>query len=530
MRVALACAAVTVTAVAGCAQGAEEVAGAGRTAQPQVRLDSGVIGGVDDGDVVRFRGVPYAAPPVGRLRWRSPEPPAAWRGVRAATVSGPVCPQPGTDPARVSGQEDCLTLDVTMPKKAATTPRPVMVWLHGGGFTAGTGSETDPRRLAVEGDMVVVTVEFRLGVLGYMALPGMTDAGSFGLQDQQAALRWVRRNAGAFGADPRNVTLFGESGGGVAVCGHLTSPAGRGLFSKAIMQSGACGTVLLANSAGPGSPRLPFWRPMRDSVAATRAGAKQLGCPVDQGDAKTLDCLRAQPLARLLTLTGRFAAAAYGGRTLPRRPARALEEGRFSKVPVLSGHTADEALMFADVFALAGKPITDADLPGLLAQGFGDKADEIAGRYPREDHPSAAQAWAAAYTDAVFACPHAEADDALARRTPVYAYVFADRTAPPYLPTPPGFPAGAPHASELAYLFEVKDKPIDLDGEHVPLTPAQRAVADDMVAAWTTFARTGAPGGKGWPRWERGRRLAHVITEKAGSTAVTGPPRCGGER
>lgn len=503
------------------AASASSSAGAG----PEVRLDSGRIRGIEDGNVLRFRGIRYAQPPVGELRWQPPKPVARWQGVVPATTSGPACPQASDNPKESSEAEDCLTLDVTVPKKAGQKPRPVLVWLHGGGFNAGRGADYDPRRLAAQGDVVVVTVEFRLGVLGYLAVPGMSGGGTFGLQDQQAALRWVRRNAAAFGGDAGNVTLFGESGGGIATCGHLTSPAGRGLFHKAIIQSGACGTVLLPNAVGPGTPRLPYWRPLKETYAATRTAAWQVGC---RDAARTLECLRAKPVKDLLNLTEYFTAASYGGPTLPLAPDQALRDGNFARVPVLSGHTSEEALLMAGVMTLLGKPITDANLSDLLRQGFGDQADEVARRYPRDRYGTANEAWAAPYTDAIFSCPHAATQDALTKHTKVYAYVFDDGTAPPFIPTVPGFPAGAGHASELPYLFDVKEKPIDLDGRPVPLTRTQRSVARDMVAAWTTFARTGTPtsSGKTWPRWRGGKPVAHLITERPGSTATTPAPRC----
>ncbi|NBE95549.1 carboxylesterase family protein [Nonomuraea sp. KC401] len=557
--------AVALLLAQGCATpqgGATPARGAG-AGGPDAVLDSGRIRGVHDGDVVRYRGIPYAQPPTGDLRWRPPRPVARWQGVRDATTSGPACPQASENPKESSEMENCLTLDVTVPRKPAPSApvpgepgsrkagsgktgsgqpgsgqagsgasggagRPVMVWLHGGGFTAGRGADYDPRRLAVQGDVVVVTVEFRLGVLGYVALPGMPGGGTFGLQDQQAALRWVRRNAAAFGGDPGNVTLFGESGGGIATCGQLTAPGGKGLFHRAIVQSGSCGTALLPNATGPGTPKLSFWRPLKETYAATRSAARQVGCPAGKDAAKTLRCLRGKPVKELLELTGMFTAASYGGPALPLSPERALRKGDFARVPVLTGHTSKEALVFAGVMSLLGEPVTDENLPELLRQGFGRRAEEIARRYPRDDYATPSEAWAAPNTDAMFACPHARDGDALARRTKVYAYVFGDDTAPPFVPTLPGFPAGAQHASELAYLFDVRDKPINLDGEPVPLTRTQLSVARDMVAAWASFARTGTPssGDRAWPRWGSGGRVAHLITERPGSTATTPAPRC----
>ncbi|WP_165977035.1 carboxylesterase/lipase family protein [Nonomuraea diastatica] len=510
----------------------QDTRGAG-AAGPEVTLDSGRIRGVYDGNVARYRGIPYAQPPTGGLRWQPPRPVARWQGVRDATTSGPACPQASDNPKESSEEEDCLTLDVTVPKKARTEkaggePRPVLVWLHGGGFTAGRGADYDPRRLAVQGDVVVVTVEFRIGVLGYLALPGMSGGGTFGLQDQRAALRWVRRNAAAFGGDAGNVTLFGESGGGIATCGQLTAPGGKGLFHKAIIQSGSCGTALLPNATGPGTPRYPFWRPLEETYAATRSAARKMGCPAGKDAAKTLACLRGKPVKKLLELTGMFTAASYGGPALPVSPERALRKGDFARVPVLTGHTGKEALVFAGVLSLLGEPVTDENLPALLRQGFGRRAEEIARRYPRDEYATPIEAWAAPNTDAMFACPHARDGDALARRTKVFAYVFGDDTAPAFVPSLPGFPAGAGHASELAYLFDVRDKPISLDGEPVPLTRTQRSVAQDMVAAWTAFARTGTPSssGRAWPRWTPGKRVAHLITEQPGSTATRPAPRC----
>ncbi|MGP3928973.1 carboxylesterase/lipase family protein [Nonomuraea sp. KM88] len=502
-------------------------------AGPEVGLDSGRIRGVYDGDVARYRGIPYAQPPTGDLRWQPPRPVARWPGVRDATTSGPACPQASENPKESSEEEDCLTLDVTVPRKTGPRkvsgePRPVMVWLHGGGFSAGRGADYDPRRLAVQGGAVVVTVEFRIGVLGYLALPGMSGGGTFGLQDQQAALRWVRRNAAAFGGDTGNVTLFGESGGGIATCGQLTAPGSRGLFHKAIIQSGSCGTALLPNATGPGTPRYPFWRPLKETYAATRSAARRVGCPVGKDAAKTLACLRGKPVKELLKLTGSFTSASYGGPSLPVSPERALRKGDFARVPVLTGHTSKEALVFAGVLSLLGSPVTDENLPDLLRQGFGRKAEEMARRYPRDEYATPIEAWAAPNTDAMFACPHARDGDALARGTKVFAYVFADDTAPPFVPSLPGFPAGAGHASELAYLFDVRDKPINLNGEPVPLNQTQLSVAQDMVAAWTSFARTGTPSssGRAWRQWRSGARVAHLITDQPGSTSTTPAPRC----
>ncbi|MDP9869781.1 MULTISPECIES: carboxylesterase family protein [Streptosporangium] len=203
-----------------------------------VRLSGGAIRGRRLDGHLSFRGIPYAEAPVGERRWRPPVPVAPWPGVRDATVPGNPAPQSAQSFADVTSvDEDCLTLDVTVPE-APGTGRPVMVWLHGGGGTNGTAAVYDPRRIAVAGDVVVVAPNFRLGVFGCFGYPGLADGGTFGLRDQQAALRWVQREIARFGGDPANVTLVGESYGALTIAAHLVSPASAGLFHRAILQSG----------------------------------------------------------------------------------------------------------------------------------------------------------------------------------------------------------------------------------------------------------------------------------------------------
>lgn len=196
-----------------------------------VRLEAGTLQGVADHQIVRFQGIPYAAPPVGALRWTAPQPIQSWSGIREATTLASPCPQ-----GENILNEDCLYLNLTVPR-SSNRAKPVMLWLHGGGLVGGTGNTYDPQRLALEGDVIIATVNFRLGVFGYFGYPNLAGSGTFGLQDQQAALRWIKRNIAAFGGDPNNITLFGESGGAVAACAHLTSPGAAGLINKAILRS-----------------------------------------------------------------------------------------------------------------------------------------------------------------------------------------------------------------------------------------------------------------------------------------------------
>lgn len=252
-----------------------------------VRTAQGEVLGRADGGVLRYQGIPYAAPPVGELRWRAPRPPTPWAGVRPATSAGPRCAQRAAaadipHATAASTTEDCLTLDVTVPAGTSPTARlPVLVWVHGGGFAAGAGGDYDPRRLVTAGPLVVVTINYRLGVLGFLGLAGLPDSGSFGLLDQQQALRWVQRNAAVFGGDPGTVTLAGESAGADSVCSQLAAPGAAGLFQRAVLQSGGCGAANLIDVIRPGAgPAGDTWKPL-PLVEETGAGvADQLGCPI----------------------------------------------------------------------------------------------------------------------------------------------------------------------------------------------------------------------------------------------------------
>jgi para-nitrobenzyl esterase len=375
-----------------------------------------------------------------------------------------------------------------------------MVWLHGGGFSGGTAKSYDPRRLVTEGDVIVVTVEFRLNIFGCFGYPGLKDSGTFMLLDQQAALRWIKRNIKAFGGDPGNVTLFGESGGAIAASAQLTAPPAKGLFHKAILQSGAATT-----SWPPKSPNMglytSMWRSVKEIEATGEDVASKMGCPEAKGSRQALAWLRRQPAAKLLEYSGEFATAGYGGRVLPEHPARALKEGHFNAVPVISGYNRDEGRGMALGMQLlkGGQEMTETELRQHLTDAFGPRAAEVQSEYPLSSSP--ALAWSAIYTDRMFACPQLAATRYMAKRAPVFAYEFADTNAPGMLPFFPGFDPGASHTGELPFLFEVENNPIDMTGKHVPLTADQLALAAVMVKYWTQFAHTGDPNGAGTPRW-----------------------------
>ncbi|GAA5128729.1 carboxylesterase/lipase family protein [Pseudonocardia adelaidensis] len=495
-----------------------------------VAVDQGELLGTTDGPVLRYRGIPYAAAPVGERRFAPPAPPPPWSGTRPATDPGARCAQlpatPGTPHATAgSDTEDCLTLDITVPAGTAADARlPVLVWVHGGGFNAGAGTDTDPRRLAEVGPLVVVTVNYRLGIFGFFGLPGLEGSGSFGLLDQRAALVWIQHNIAAFGGDPDSVTLAGQSAGADSVCAHLTSPASTGLFHRVIMQSGECGATELVDVIHPGAgPAGDTWKPLPLLEAAGVAAAGTLGCPApaDGRDmADVITCLRALPTATLVGGTGYYWSPATGTSTLPRRPSDVLV-GRDVRpgIPVLAGTTRDEGTLFTVAFFdRAGAPITDAGFRDLVAAATGARAAEAGAAYRTADR-SPGRAWSDIITDRAYACTGLGNYRALADRGPVYAYELAEPAAPsPYVALPPDLAGGSPHGAEMPYLFDLVPGGPDL-------TPGQEALAAELVGRWARFATTGDPnGGPGpgtaWPPWS-GEGLLLTIAGPGTATTVT---------
>ncbi len=360
--------------------------------------------------------------------------------------------------------EDCLYLNVWTPP-AGAVKRPVLVWLHGGAFLTGGGDRYQAARLVGHGDAVVVTLNYRLGALGFLADPALgREPGNYGFLDQQQALRWVRDNIASFGGDPGQVTVAGESAGGISVCDHLVAPGSRGLFRAAIIQSGPC----QAQTTLPDAER--------KSVAYSAAQ----GC-TDRSTAAA--CLRALPVAKLLTGPSYVSVAgvdlpgpALGGSVLPAKTAAV-------PVPVLIGTTHDEFTYFLAEQAATGFVVDQHSYPQALARVFPDPA-AVARAYPLDSfHGNASLAYAAAVTDWAFACPAARLAGSLPAAS---TYEFDDPTSPAAAPRSP-FPLGATHASELPYLFELGDRP-------PALTPAQQRLADRMAGDWMSFVR-GRPAG-----------------------------------
>jgi para-nitrobenzyl esterase len=469
---------------------------------PLVATAEGMLRGSGSGKTDRWLGIPYAVPPIGNMRWRPPEPVGPWTGIREATDFASRCPQTAspTDPA--STAEDCLYLDVVAPGRVSrlTGRLPVLVWIHGGAFVGGGSQDHDPRALAARG-MVVVSINYRLGALGWMAHPALADAdgssGNYGWMDQQEALRWVQRNIRAFGGDPDNVTIGGTSAGGLSVLMHLVSPGSRGLFAKAIVQSG---TFALTQTTLP------------DAEALGMEQATELGCP-DQ----TAECLRRLPVPTLLNLRpgpAGFTPGVVDGRVLMRSVGDALADGEFAAVPVLQGTSRDEERLYTAMAELQGRPVTEANYESRLAARLAvrdDVASAIAAEYPVTEYSSPAIAFSTAVSDAAYACPALAVDLSLSRNVPTYAYEFADRTAPqPYFP-PVTFPSGAFHTSEVQYLLALTTAPIRV-------VPGRQQVelAASMQSYWTAFAASGDPNVIGevpWPAFDGpGRRVLSLRT------------------
>ncbi len=491
-----------------------------------------------------FFGIRYAAPPEGALRWTPPQPPAVPAGPVVAAIPGPACPQPAST-APLPQSEDCLYLNVYVPTHEGMHSKlPVFVWIHGGALITGTGALYDPSVMVAENDIIVVTINYRLGALGWLVEPGLLaeasnffenagDAGNYGLMDQQFALQWVQRNVARFGGDPKKVTVGGESAGGLSVTSNLASTTtANGLFRGAIIESGAYMLHDLPSQTvygaifGAGFDAALGCSPPRDAV-----------------------CLRAAPVASVLAAQNEVFGANgispdFGTRVLPRALKDALSQGDFIRVPVLQGTNANEGRLFEpgeipfastlpDIQAAGGPANFDlahANTYCATPQGIGapvvcsyrqevglyldalsvglgfPTADvspsfvaEVLEEYPlpnfpdpflAKDAPSADEALSQIFTDVVFACNGADSNRDLARFVPVFGYEFNDPKAPPLGSVPVkapndvfGFPSASEHSAELQFLFNFG----------APLSVDEQELAGDMQTYWANFVNTQDP-------------------------------------
>lgn len=451
-----------------------------------------------------FLGIRYGAAPTGILRFAPPTPPAAVSGTIDATQFGNSCPQTSSPFGQASVNEDCLFLNIFVPHPPVSPDNrfPVMVFFHGGAFVFGEGSDYNGTELAIQGTAIIVTVNYRLGVLGYLADAALDmesasgASGNYGLADQQFALQWVRQNISAFGGDPDNVTIFGESAGGFSVCANVVSPAAAGLFQRGISESGPCSTNF----------------PTKGAAETEGAGiAAALGCTQATSSA-VASCLRALTVPQILAvqnaITSQDTIASLtaffpnvDGVLIPEEPVVALATGQFNHVPLLLGTNHDEGRLFIaldfDLNPEVG-PLTAAGYPtavagigaAAVAQGGGSNpalveqiTKEILDKYPLSGYASPDLALSAIFTDSAFSCPTNLGRQLAALRVTTFGYEFNDENAPMVFLPPVSFPYGATHTDELQFLFPLGSE----------LSASEQKLATTMKAYWTNFAAHGNP-------------------------------------
>ncbi len=482
----------------------------------RVRVEQGVLAGTrvaaGEGE---FLGIPYAAAPVGKLRWVAPQQPARWAGVRDATYFRPACPQlPSAWLPEMLGRtsmqtgEDCLYLNVWTPRLRARAKLPVMVWVHGGGNVEGS-QEWPPLgpALAAHG-VVVVTINYRLGVLGFLAHPQLSAesaehvSGNYGLLDQMAALRWVKQNIARFGGDAERVTVFGQSSGSLDVCDLMASPMTRGLFQRAIMQSGVCvdGT----------SPTLKEQEASGEAFAAKVAG--------DSGEAgiKKMRGMSADELVRTAAKIGGMDwNPVVDGRVLTAQPAEVFRRGEQVKVPVIVGSNLDEVSIFASalVGGKAYRPKTVSDYRDWLKRKFGDEADAVFAAYPAERDSDVAGTFLAMDTDYNYGFgSQLLAGEVSASGQRAYLYIFAMKGQQAFASL------GAFHSLECMYL----SKHYWTDWVR---GPGDEALSEAMIGYWTNFAREGVPSEAGLPEWSAYRRERPEAQELGAHVGAVPVPR-----
>ena len=446
-----------------------------------VSTDSGLISGTtgSNREIRVYKGIPYAAPPVGQLRWHAPQPVASWEGLRKADHFGPVCSQARTNAGSSGTQspmsEDCLYLNVWTAVKSAREKRPVMVWSHGGGYTMGSGDspQFDGEALAKKG-IVLVTYNYRLGIFGFFAHPELTResgrnaSGNYGLMDLAAALRWVQKNISKFGGDPNRVTIFGVSAGAGLVANLVGSPEAKGLFQRAIAQSGA-------------------WMGIRIGLPMTLSQSEAAGIKVAEAlGAKSLTELRAKSAEELLK-SSRGAGPIVDGWFIPTDLSTIYAQGKQNDVDVLIGSNQDEGTFFSR----PGSSSADAFIK-QSQQRFGALAETFLKLYPAGSNAEAEVSQLASFRDEL-AWLMSRWARLQSKRGKGKAYLYYFAHVPP---TAPGTPSrGATHGAETSYVFQ------NLTPASLPWTDLDRQVADALSSYWASFAAKGNPNGKSLPVW-----------------------------
>lgn len=459
------------------------------TAEPIVRAAAGPVQGVREGELSVFKGIPYAQAPVGSNRWRPPVPVAPWSDVRGTTDFGPACVQPTPRTQTVYSQnigatsEDCLSLNVWSPNTSGRAP--VMVWIHGGALVSGSSKEPlyDGTAWAEKG-VVVVSINYRLGVLGYLAHPGLSAespthaSGNYGVMDQIAALQWVQRNIASFGGDPDNVTVAGESAGGLSILYLLTAPAARGLFDKAIAQSAYMISMPVLDEAAQGAP-------------SAESGGVAVATALQAPDVAALRALDAQTLTDGAALARFAPRGVIDGVVMTDQMLDVFARGEQAPVPVLAGFNSGE---IRSLRALApAVPASAADYERTIRERYGDLADAFLGLYP-----------ATAMEDSILRATgeafYGWTAERLVRAQaavgqPSFLYMFDHG-----YPTADAAGLHAFHAAELPYLFGTMER-TPPNWPAIPNSPAETRISDAMIDYWTSFARTGRPQSDHGPAW-----------------------------
>lgn len=469
---------------------------------PIVEASAGPVQGLDNHGVYEYLGIPYAQPPVGELRWQPPQPYPQWTNTREATRFGPTCAQITTLGAFAgppNSNEDCLYLNVFTPKLPGSEKLAVLVWIHGGGNFDGESNDYDASKLASKGNLVVVTLNYRLGLLGWLANPALDHEGhpfgNYGLMDQQLALKWVQKNIASFGGDPKRVALGGQSAGSVDTSAHVVSPLAAGLFNRAIFESVLLDSISL--SAG-------------EKLGSEFASAA--GCGSGSGRDVSV-CLRRLPVETILKLQGTESANGPYVTTAPIAdgtivPSQglfdALKKGEFAHMPMMSGFTHDEynfPIAINEYFSAPPQaPVSEADVRKYVETTYSANASKVLAAYKPGSYTTPQLALDSMGTGSLI-CPQQAMNRILASQVSLYAYEFNDETAPFFFPELPGFQSLAYHTADIQYLFSGWHG--GTRGIAHQLNSAQEQLSDALVAAWANFARTGNPNGTGdrpWPR------------------------------
>lgn len=512
---------------------------------PKVQTAEGPVKGFLKNGIAEFLGIPYAAPPVGNLRWRPPQAHQSWSKTLNANNFGPQCAQVtllGAFAGPANNNEDCLYLNIYSPFVQSNSHEklPVIFWIHGGGNIDGASDGYDGSKLASQGHVVVVTINYRLGLLGFLAHPAIDNEGhlfgNYGILDQQFAMKWVKKNIAQFGGDGNNITVGGQSAGSLDTQANMVSPLAAGLFQRAIFESGV-------------------QEPAPLSFAESNATAFSVAAGCGSGaTAAVAKCLRNLTVAQIMALQGTASSSGpyvssngviADGQILPSSFAAAYRSGEFNHVPVISGMTHDEGsfgLAVTEYYENPRVPFSVTDYTNIVTSIYTGNSgpaatpppypagtvQEVMSLYPLSAYTTPQLALTAIETDGsvFFPCTQRQINRLIAASVPLYAYEFDDQTAPFYFPKMPGFVPLAYHTSDIQYLFPLWHG--GSTGIPHPLNGKQEQLSDELVAAWTNFAWTGNPNGVGnspWPRYVLQNNKSYWLSENIPALSLIPDPQ-----